>query len=199
MFYETDIIKILKRHLSCLVDVVFNRQSAFLYVPTVILFSPTCSFIRTRETSYRGFTCKKKLVVIQIAPIPLSLKYKIPQIPQLHINIDSEDRIRMKLYNKRDNIDVSIVNFPFINTNMDYISLSWYSRDCGSFRYSLDIELLLTKNLLSLGFLMAQLKSSLRRLYCRHNDMVNRYGISVSQVTTVMFHLWFLVRFMQLQ
>jgi len=60
----------------------------------------------------------------------------------------------MKLYNKRDNFDVSIVNFPFISTNMDFISLSWYSRDCGSFHYCLDIELLLTKNLLSLGFLV---------------------------------------------
>ena len=33
-------------------DVFFNRQSEFLCVQTVILFSLTCSFIRTRQTSY---------------------------------------------------------------------------------------------------------------------------------------------------
>ena len=30
--------------------------------------------------------------------------------------------------------------------------------------------------------------SSLRKLYGRHHDLVDRYGISVSQMTTDMFH-----------
>jgi hypothetical protein len=33
------------------------------------------------------------------------------------------------------------------------------------------------------------LKSSLRQFYGRHHDLVDRYGISVSQMTTDMFHL----------
>ena len=47
-------------HLLCLVDVFFNRQSAYLWVQAVLLFSPTCSFIRMRQTSYRGFSRKTK-------------------------------------------------------------------------------------------------------------------------------------------
>jgi hypothetical protein len=43
--------------------------------------------------------------------------------------------------------------------------------------------------LLSQGFPLSKLKSSLRKLYCRHHDLVDRYGISVSQITTDMFHL----------
>jgi hypothetical protein len=35
-----------------------------------------------------------------------------------------------------------------------------------------------------------KLKSSLRRLYGRHHDLVDCYGISVSQMTTDMSHLW---------
>jgi len=35
---------------------------------------------------------------------------------------------------------------------------------------------------------LVKLKSSLRTFYGRH-DLVNRYGISVSQMTTDMFHL----------
>ena len=34
-----------------------------------------------------------------------------------------------------------------------------------------------------------KLKSSLRKFYGRHHDMVDRYGISVSQMTKDMFHL----------
>ena len=38
-------------------------------------------------------------------------------------------------------------------------------------------------------FLLVKLKSSLRKCYGRHHDFVDRYGISVSQMTTDMFHL----------
>ena len=47
-------------YLLSLVDVFFNRQSAFLWVQTVLLFYPTCSFICTRQTSYRGVLRKTK-------------------------------------------------------------------------------------------------------------------------------------------
>lgn len=39
----------------CLMVVFFNRQGVFLWVLTVLSFSPTCSFIRPRQISYRGF------------------------------------------------------------------------------------------------------------------------------------------------
>ena len=40
-----------------------------------------------------------------------------------------------------------------------------------------------------LGICNHFLKSLLRKLYGRHRDFVDRYGISVSQMTTDMFHL----------
>ena len=43
--------------------------------------------------------------------------------------------------------------------------------------------------LLSQWFLVAKLKSSFRKLYGRHHDLVSRYGISVSQMTRNMIHL----------
>jgi hypothetical protein len=63
----------------------------------------------------------------------------------LHLEIDSEGRLRTKLYNKRDNFNFSIVNFPFICSNIPaapaygiYISqLIRYSRACGSYMISL--------------------------------------------------------------
>jgi hypothetical protein len=115
----------------------------------------------------------------------------------LHLEIDSEGRLRMKLYDKRDDFNFPIVNFPFICSNISaasaygvYISqLIRYSRACGSYQDFLDRELLLTRKLLNQGFLLVKLKSSLRTFYDCHHDFVDRYGISVSQMTTDMFHL----------
>jgi hypothetical protein len=70
-----------------------------------------------------------------------------------------------------------------------YLSFDRYSRACGSYQDFLVRGLLLTKKLLNQGFLVVNLKSSLRKFYGRHHDLVDRYGISVSQMTTDMFHL----------
>ena len=64
-----------------------------------------------------------------------------------------------------------------------------YSRACGSYQDFLDRVLLLTRKLLNQGFLLVKVKSSLRKFYGRHHDLVDRYGIYVSQMTTDMFHL----------
>jgi hypothetical protein len=52
-----------EKYLFCLVAMFFNRQSSNLCVLTVHLFSSTCSFIRTRQISYRGLfnKCGNKL------------------------------------------------------------------------------------------------------------------------------------------
>jgi hypothetical protein len=108
-----------------------------------------------------------------------------------HLEIDSEDRLRTKHYNKRDDFNLPIVNFPFICSNIPaaigygvYISqMIRYSRACGSYQDVLDIGLLQTRKLLNQGFLLVKLKPSLRKFYGRHHDLVDRYGICVSQMT----------------
>ena len=45
------------------------------------------------------------------------------------------------------------------------------------------------RKLLNQGFLLVKLKSSLRKIYGRYHDLVDRYGIYVSLMTTDMFHL----------
>ena len=63
-----------------------------------------------------------------------------------------------------------------------------YSRACGSYQDLLDICLLLSRKLLNQGFLLVKLKSSFWKLYGHPHDLVDRYGISVSQMTMYMFH-----------
>ena len=115
----------------------------------------------------------------------------------LHLEIDSEGRLRTKHYDKRDDFNFPIVNFPFICSNIPaapaygvYIShMLRNSRACGSYQDVLGWRLLLTRKLLDQRFLLVKLKSSLEKDYGRHHDSVDRYGISVSQMTTDMFHL----------
>jgi hypothetical protein len=46
--------------LLCLVHVFFNRQSAYMWAQTVLLFSPTYFFICIRQDSHSGFSRKTK-------------------------------------------------------------------------------------------------------------------------------------------
>ena len=114
-----------------------------------------------------------------------------------YLEIDSEERLRTKLDDKRDDFHFPIVNFSFICSNIPAApaygacisQLIWYSRACGSSQHFLDRELLLIRKMLNQGFLLVKLKSSLRKFYGRHYDLVGRYEIFVSQMTTDMFHL----------
>jgi hypothetical protein len=51
-------------------------------------------------------------------------------------------------------------------------------RACCSYQDFLDRGLLLTRTLLNQGFLLVKLKSSLRKFYRRHHDLVDCYGIA---------------------
>jgi hypothetical protein len=63
--------------------------------------------------------------------------------------------------------------------HMEYISLSWY--DIPELVVPiLDRGLLLTRKLLNQGFHLLKLKSSLPKFYGRHHDLVDCYGISVT-------------------
>ena len=58
--------------------------------------------------------------VVRIYPIELEIKDttdtdRSASYLDLHLEIDNEGRLRMKLYDKRDDINLPIVNFPFIH------------------------------------------------------------------------------------
>ena len=175
------------------------------------------------QTSYRNFSRKTKRrqpdplisydvlslnnsrfcdFVDRIYPIELEIKDttdtdRCASYLDLHLEIDNEQQLRTKLYEKRDDFNFPIVNFPVICSNIPaapaygvYISLLIrYSIACGSYQDILDRGLLLTRTLLNEGFLLVKLKSSLRTFYGRHHYLVDRYEIYVSQMTTDMFYL----------
>ena len=77
---------------------------------------------------------------------------------------------------------------------MEYISqLIRYSRVCASYNDFLDRRLLLTTKLLKQGFLLVELNLSLRKFDGCNHGLVKRYGIAVSQMTTDMFYVSYIL------
>ena len=79
---------------------------------------------------------------------------------------------------------VKLICFPISRLWAYLIKIILETRSYPDF---LDRVLLLRRKLLEKGFLLVRLKSSLRKFCCRHHDLIHRYGISVSQMTTNMF------------
>jgi hypothetical protein len=113
----------------------------------------------------------------------------------LHLEIDTRGRLNTKLYDKRDDFDFPIVNFPFLSGNIPeapaygvYISqLIRYSRACDIYSDFIDRARLLTKKLLNQGYVVPKLQSSLLKFYGRHHDLVDRYDKTVSQMKEDLF------------
>ena len=110
--------------------------------------------------------------VARIYPTQLEIidihAYRSASYLELHLENDNEGLLRMKLYDKRDDFNFPILNFPFICSNIPaapaygvYISqLIRYSSACGSYQDFLDKGLLPTRTLPKQGFLLVRLKSS---------------------------------------
>jgi hypothetical protein len=70
--------------------------------------------------------------------------------------------LRQKTYDKRDDLNFPIADFPFICSNIPAVpayevyiyQMKRYSKACGSYHNSLDRGLLLTRNLLNQGSLL---------------------------------------------
>jgi hypothetical protein len=112
---------------------------------------------------------------------------------------DCRDVLDIALYDCRDVLDTALYdcelslicsNIPAAPVYGVYLSqLIRHFRACGSYQDFLDIGLLLTRKLLSQVFRLVKLKSSLRKFCDHHHKLVDRYRISVSQMTTNTFNL----------
>jgi hypothetical protein len=114
--------------------------------------------------------------VDRIYPIVLEIKDTIDTARcvsyiDLYLQIDSECRLRMTLYDKRGDFNFPIVNVSAICSNIPAapaygIYISKFFRHflaCGTYLDFLDIRLLITKKLLNQVFLVVRLKSSVRK------------------------------------
>jgi hypothetical protein len=114
----------------------------------------------------------------------------------IFLNIDSSGRLTTSLYDKRDDFDFTIVNFPFLCSNVPhspaygvYISqLIRYARACFAYENFSKRGKLLTKKLMLQCYNESRLKSPFRKFYARYNDLVCDYKLSLAHMLNDMFH-----------
>ena len=108
----------------------------------------------------------------------------------LHLKINN-NKICTSLYDKRDDFNFKIVNFPFLSSNIPsspaygvFVSqLVRYSRCSSNYLDFVKRSSNLATKLLKQGFDITRLKKSLKKFYGRHHYLVDKYNRSMSTVT----------------
>ena len=109
--------------------------------------------------------------------------------------IDSGGKLSTWPYDKPDDFDFHIVNFPFFSSNIPsgpsygiYISqLIRYARCCSHYddlRYRYKC---LVDRLLSQGYIALRLEKSLKKFYCRYQNLIEKYQRSVKEMANDSF------------
>ena len=101
-------------------------------------------------------------------------------------------KLATRLYDKRDDFNFPIVNFPFLSSNIPsapaygvYVSqLIRYVRACSNYQDFMERGKVLTTKLLSQGYQKSKLVATLKKFCGRHHDLVNPYNVAVSRIVS---------------
>ena len=108
----------------------------------------------------------------------------------LLLSIGRDGQLHTSIYDKRDDFNFHITNFPFLSSNIPsspaygvFISqLIRYSRACSSYECFILRVRRLSSKLLKQGYLAERLKSSFRKFYGRYGDLIQQYEVSLSRM-----------------
>jgi hypothetical protein len=99
------------------------------------------------------------------------------------------DRLNSKIYDKRDDFNFSIVNYPFLDSNIPsrpaygvYISrLVAFARACSSLSDFVYRHDLLARKLLLQGYNIKSLRNTFSKFITKYSDLVAKYNIQLSK------------------
>ena len=108
----------------------------------------------------------------------------------LLLSIGRDGQLHTSIYDKRDDFNFNITNFPFLSSNIPtssaygvFISqLIRYARACSSYGCFILRATRLSNKLLEQGYVKERLKSSLRKFYGRYGDLIKQHEVSFSQM-----------------
>ena len=108
----------------------------------------------------------------------------------LLLSIGRDGQLHISIYDKRDDFNFQITNFPFLSSNIPsspaygvFISqLIRYARACSSYECFILRARRLSIKLLKQGYLVKRLKSSFRKFYGRYGDLIEQYGVTLSRM-----------------
>ena len=106
------------------------------------------------------------------------------------LSIGRDGQLHTSIYDKRDDFNFHITNFPFLSSNIPtspaygvFISqLIRYARACSSYGCFILRATRLSNKLLEQGYVKERLKSSLRKFNGRYRDLIKQYEVSLSQM-----------------
>ena len=108
----------------------------------------------------------------------------------LLLSIGRHGQLHTSIYDKRDDFNVHITNFPFLSSNIPsspafcvFISqLTRYARTCSSYECFILRATRLSSKLLKQGYLVKCLKSSFKKFYGRYGDLIQHYEVSLPRM-----------------
>ena len=108
----------------------------------------------------------------------------------LLLSIGRDGQLHTSIYDKSDDFNFHITNFPFLSSNIPtspaycvFISqLIRYARACFSYGCFILRATRLSNKLFEQGYVKERLKSSLRKFYGRYGDLIKQYEVSLSQM-----------------
>ena len=108
----------------------------------------------------------------------------------LLLSIGRNGQPHTTIYDKRDDYNFHITNFPFLSSNIPsspaygvFISqIIRYARACSSYECFILRARWLSSKLLKQGYLVERLKSSFRKFYGRYGDLIQQYEVSLSRM-----------------
>ena len=101
--------------------------------------------------------------------------------------IDSGGKLSTRLYDKRNDFNFHIVNFPFLSSNIPsgpsygvhVLKLVRYARCCSHYDDFRHRHKCLVDRLLSQGYIALRLEKSFKKFYGRYQDLIEKYQRSV--------------------
>ena len=112
-----------------------------------------------------------------------------------YLYIGRDGQLRTSLYDKRDDFNLHITNFPFMSSNFlsppaygVFISqLIRYARACFSYKCFILRAVRLSNKLLGQGYVKEHLKSTLRKFYGRCRDLTKQYEVPSPECYTTLW------------
>ena len=108
----------------------------------------------------------------------------------LYLEFDIHSHLSTRIYDKRDDFNFEIINFPHLSSNIPtspaygiYISqLIRYSRACSSYSDFVKRHQCLSRKLMNQGYVKERLVLFLKKFIGRYPELVDKYSVSTSQI-----------------
>ena len=108
----------------------------------------------------------------------------------IFLESDTNGKLFTRLYDKRDDFNFTIINFPHLDSNIPlspsygvYISqLIRYARACSSYREFVHRHSNLSNKLVNQGYSRMRLVSTFKRFFGRCHELIDKYDVSLRQM-----------------